>query len=416
MTAGSRKQALRIAIAGGGMVGISLALALRRALPDSDIQLIEAFPLAAGAPTTRYTPSFDARSTALSYGSALLYSDHGVWSTIAEHAQAIASIHVSERGHFGSTLMQASDYQWPALGYVVENAWLGRALLAALGDARIDTLSPASVTSATAGSPVQLRLDNGDRLETDLLVVADGARSGLREALGIESREQRYGEHAVIANIAHRKPHHGRAFERFTAEGPLAMLPLIPESSGSYRSALVWTRPPAEAAQMLEASEADFLAALQRAFGYRLGRLQQVGERHSYPLALVEAQEQVRSGIVVMGNAAHALHPVAGQGFNLALRDVSCLADTLAAAAAAGEDPSSLGVLQRYRERQAGDQARTTAFSDRLPGLFMQRSLALGVLRDAGLAALDIAPPLKEAFVRHTAGLAASADYRHARP
>ena len=408
---------MKIVIAGGGMVGVSLALTLRRQLPDSQLMLIEAFalPQAPLAPAA-YTPSFDARSTALSYGSALIYQDCGVWEGIAEHAQPIHSIHVSEQGRFGSTLMQADDYHWPALGFVVENAWLGRALLAQLQAARVETHSPARVESATPGSPVRLQLDTGESLQADLLIVADGARSGLRDSLGIAYREQRYGEHAIIANVAHRQPHAGRAFERFTQHGPLALLPLPPSDGAAHRSALVWTRPPAEVEALLSASDADFLASLQRQFGYRLGRFSAVSERYSYPLALIEAEEQVRSGVVIMGNAAHALHPVAGQGFNLALRDVACLADTLAKAAITDEPPAALSVLQRYRERQAGDQARTTAFSDRLPGLFMQRHAALGAMRDIGLFALDMAPPLKETFVRHTAGLAASSGYRDARP
>ncbi|MEM0953478.1 MAG: 2-octaprenyl-6-methoxyphenyl hydroxylase [Pseudomonadota bacterium] len=408
---------MKITIAGGGMVGVSLALALRQKLPACDVLLIEAFALPQIPLASRsYTPSFDARSTALSYGSALIYQDYGTWDAIAQHAQPIHSIHVSEQGRFGSTLMHAADYQWPALGYVVENAWLGQSLLSALADAGIQTRSPATVTAATPGTPVSLTLDNGDVLETDLLVIADGARSGLRTSLGIHSREQRYGEHAIIANVAHRRSHEGRAFERFTQHGPLALLPLVATADACHRSALVWTRPPAEVEKLLAASQAEFLAMLQRQFGYRVGRFTEVSERHSYPLALVESEEQVRSGIVVMGNAAHALHPVAGQGFNLALRDVACLADTLSGAVGGGESPGDLSVLQRYRERQAGDQARTTAFSDRLPGLFMQRSAALGALRNAGLFALDVAPALKETFVQHTAGLAASTDYRNARP
>ncbi len=409
---------MRVVIAGGGMVGISLALALKHRCPGSHVTLIESFPLPdkAVASDTPYTPSFDARSTALSYGSALVYEDYGVWSAIAGCAQVIDSIHVSEQKRFGSTLLHANDYQWPALGYVVENAWLGRCLLGALLNTDVETRSPATVVSATPGAPTLLTLDTGDTLETDLLVVADGAQSGLRTALGIASREHRYGEHAVIANIGHREPHNGRAFERFTSAGPLAMLPLTPGGGSQHRSALVWTRPPEEAESLLAASAADFLAALQDQFGYRLGRLETVGERQSYPLALVEAEEQVRSGVVVMGNAAHALHPVAGQGFNLALRDVACLADTVATAVKQDANIGELSVLQCYRDRQAADQRRTTAFSDQLPSLFMRSNPALAALRDFGLTALDLTPPLKAAFVRYTAGLAASAEYRDARP
>ena len=406
---------MSIVIAGGGMVGVSLALALRHKLPDVTLTLVESFPLPEpGATTSTYTPSFDARSTALSYGSALIYGEWGVWDAIRERAAPIESIHVSEQGRFGSTLMRAADYDWPALGYVVENAWLGNCLLEHLYQRDIHTLSPAKVVAARSLEPVSLQLDDGSALDAELLVVADGADSGLRDALGIGHRRQLYGQHAVIANIAHRESHQGRAYERFTPNGPLAMLPLTDE--GAHRSALVWTLSPQQAEAMLAAPEQEFLTTLQREFGYRLGRLERVGERHHYPLALVEAEEQVRQGVVVMGNAAHSLHPVAGQGFNLALRDVACLAATLAAASAAGQSAGSLGVLQSYREQQKRDQQQTTLFSDRLPGLFSHRDLALSALRDLGLAVLDLTPSLKREFVRQTAGLSASRDYRDARP
>ncbi len=410
----------RVVIAGGGMVGVSLALALERQVPSLDITLVEAFPLAPPDPgfDSSYTPSFDARSTALSYGSCLLYQGWSLWSELQSRVQPIDSIHVSERGRFGSTLMKASEYHWPALGYVVENAWLGNRLLQALLAGRVRTVSPAKVESADSGEhAVRLQLDNGDCLEAELLVVADGANSGLRGTLGIGRREHRYDQQALIANVAHREPHGGRAFERFTPRGPLAMLPLTGAGSdGRHRSALVWTLPPAAADELLDATEQEFLARLQDEFGYRLGRLEKVGERHSYPLALVESEEQVRSGVVVMGNAAHALHPVAGQGFNLALRDVARLAECLADAAERGQSPGELEVLLGYRDAQAADQAQTTAFSDRLPELFMRPDLAASSLRDLGLFALDLAPGLKREFVRRTAGVAASTEYRDVHP
>ncbi len=410
----------RVVIAGGGMVGVSLALALERQVPGLDLTLVEAFPLVPPDPgfESSYTPSFDARSTALSYGSCLLYEGWNLWSALASQAQVIDTIHVSERGRFGSTLMRASEYDWPALGYVVENAWLGNRLLQALLAGQVNTVSPARVAGAeSCEDGVKLKLDDGHSLEADLLVVADGAGSGLRDSLGIGRREHRYDQHAIIANVAHRQAHEGRAFERFTPRGPLAMLPLAAAGSEArHRSALVWTLPPDLAAELLEADDREFMARLQAEFGYRLGRLEKVGERHSYPLVLVESEEQVRSGVVVMGNAAHALHPVAGQGFNLALRDVACLADCLAAAVQRGQSPGELEVLLAYRDAQAADQSQTTTFSDRLPELFMQPDAALSALRDFGLFALDLTPGLKREFVHRTAGIAASREYRDVQP
>jgi 2-octaprenyl-6-methoxyphenol hydroxylase len=409
----------QVVIAGGGMVGISLALSLVTRVPDCRILLIESFRMPGGSEQefARYSPSFDARSTALSYASCLIYRELGLWEDIAERAQPIRSIHVSDQGRFGSTLMQAEEYGWPALGYVAENAWLGLALARALRCSRVELRSPASVTGVTCGDGgAELQLDNGECISTQLLVVADGARSSLRDQLGIGCREHRYEQHAIIANIGHRRHHEGRAYERFTPRGPLAMLPL-PEASGArHRSALVWTLPPGEADELKEARDAEFLDQLQEEFGYRLGRLEQVGERHCYPLTLVETEEQARSGVVVMGNAAHALHPVAGQGFNLALRDVTRFCKLLQQAFAADGSPGDLALLEQYRAAQAGDQQLTTAFSDRLPNLFMNGDAAVGLFRDLGLFALDLTPGLKQEFVRQTAGLAASAAYRDVQP
>jgi 2-octaprenyl-6-methoxyphenol hydroxylase len=400
----------RIVIAGGGMVGISLALRLAAVLPaEASISLVEAFPLS--APDADYHPSFDARSTALSYSTRQIFDLLGLWPALAPRACPITAIHVSSRGRFGSSLLRARDMGWPALGWVVENAWLGRVLAARLLEtSRVRLVSPARCVGArpAAGAlAVELEGDSATPLAADLLVVADGARSGLRAELGLGASEKRYGQDALVANIAFAGDPAGRAYERFSAEGPLALLPLPPAGSDAQRASLVWTLPPARAATLAAAAEPAFLAALREAFGYRLGRPLSTGERQVYPLALVQARETVRRHLVVLGNAAHALHPVAGQGFNLALRDVHALAAVLAAACAAGESVGDPLVLERYRARQAADQQRTIAASDQLPGLFMHGDPLLALARDIGLAGLDVAGSVKAAFVRHAAGMAA---------
>jgi len=403
-----------IVIAGGGMVGISLALELGRLLPPlTRITLVEGFALPppdSSAP--HYHPSFDARSTALSYSSELIYRAMGLWPALQRWLCPISTIHVSSRGHFGSTLLRAEDYDWQALGHVVENPWLGQTLLYALrAQGRVELLNPAKVLAATAvsgGFELALEGSAPARLRAALLVVADGADSGLRQRLGVSSSEKPYSQCALICNIATARPHQGCAFERFTDEGPLALLPLLPVPGSNHRSALVWTLPPARAQQLVACGDDEFLGALQQRFGYRLGRLLQAGARQAYPLALRHCQEQVRAGVVVMGNAAHALHPVAGQGFNLALRDIAALGQVLAPAVAAGQSPGDLAVLQRYRERQHQDQLRTIQFSDRLPALFMHPDPLLGLARDLALSGLDWAAPLKRVFVEHAAGLEAS--------
>jgi len=401
-----------IVIAGGGMAGISLALALGHRLPRSvSILLVEKFELPGPDAGTGYHPSFDARSTALSFSSRLIYEGIGVWQQLDEWLCAIERIHVSSRGRFGSTVLRAADHDWPALGYVVENAWLGSALARALyAQGRVEVASPAQIVGAQArGAAMRLQLDaqGGSELDAGLLVVADGAHSPLCDALGIVARTEPYDHHAVVANVATDRAHEGCAFERFTDEGPLAMLPLLSAPGAEHRSALVWTLPGDRAGRLTSCDARDFLDSLQERFGYRLGRLYQVGERYTYPLALVQSTEQVRRGVVVMGNAAHALHPVAGQGFNLALRDISELAAVLADGIAAGRATGDLSVLERYCRRQRTDQARTIGFSDRLPGLFMHPDPLLGIARDLALSGLDLLPRMKREFARHTAGVAA---------
>lgn len=402
-----------VVIAGGGMAGISLALALAKRLPaHCRITLVEGFalpPAVATAPD--YHPSFDARSTALSYSSERIYRSLGLWPLLQRWLSPIETIHVSSRGHFGSTLLRAADYGWPALGHVVENAWLGQALLHALrAEGRVELLNPARVVAAQPtreGVALTLEGEAPYSLHAALLVVADGADSGLRERLGVAATEKSYRQHALICNVGTAKAHAGCAFERFTDEGPLALLPLLATAGVPHRSALVWTLPPERALHLLECPEDEFLAALQQRFGYRLGRLQQAGARHAYPLTLRHCDEQVRAGIAVMGNAAHALHPVAGQGFNLALRDIWALCEVLAAGIAKGQSPGALAVLQQYQARQRSDQRRTIEFSDRLPALFMHNDPMLALARDLALSGLDWVAPLKRAFVAHAAGLEA---------
>jgi len=396
------------------MVGISLALALQRALPSAAITLVESAPLVAGGKAI--PPSFDARSTALSQSSRSIYEMLGIWPALAAHSCPIDTIHVSARGRVGSTVLRAADYGWPALGYVIENARLGTALLTAVAGSTVALRGASQVTAVrmgAAGATLDLQSAQGSStLDCTLLVLADGADSALRHQLGIEAERKPYEQTAIIANVASALPHAGCAWERFTSTGPLALLPLTAVPDAAHRLALVWTLPEAAAGELLAADDADFLRALQGAFGYRLGRLQRVGQRHSYPLALTRSREQVRSNLVVMGNAAHALHPVAGQGFNLALRGIAALATTLASA----PDGRSLGdvsLLQQYEARQASDQRRTVALSDRLPAIFALDDPLLGLLRDLALAGLDVLEGPKRAFTQHAAGIAQLATLAH---
>lgn len=384
-----------LAIIGGGLVGASLALALQSGAKQRGwtIELIEPFE-----PGNHYQPSYDARSTALSYGTRLIYQRLGIWDQIAERAEPISDIHVSDRGRAGVTRLDASSQRVPALGYVVENAWVGHCLWQALDDDIVVRHCPAEVERMRAvPGGYRLTLTDSQTLDCDLAVLADGGRSGLREQLGIRIKQSPYGQTALIANVTPGMPHGGRAFERFTDEGPMALLPL-PDN----RCALVWTRPERDAARLAAIPEAEFLEELQQAFGYRLGGFQQVGARHLYPLVLIEAEEQVRSGLVVLGNAAHSLHPIAGQGYNLSLRDTEALAVALLSSSA---PPGDLSVLQAYHRKQRSDQRVTVGFSDQLTQLFGDSGRLSIAGRNLGLLGLDLLPPAKAWFARQAMGL-----------
>ncbi len=389
-----------LAIIGGGLVGASLALALQAGAKARGwkIVLIEPF-----APGDSYQPSYDARSSALSFGARRIYERLGLWQQITRRAEPILQIQVSDRGRFGATRLAAMEEGVPALGYVVENAWLGQCLWAGLDREVVTWRVPAEVRHMQAlADGYRLTLNDETELECDLAVLADGGRSSLREQLGIGVRERFYDQSALIANITPSEAHCGQAFERFTDDGPMALLPL-PEN----RCALVWTRKGNDTQRLAALDDRSFLSELQNVFGYRLGTLRQVGTRHVYPLSLVEAEEQVRSHLVVLGNAAHSLHPIAGQGFNLSLRDADALAEALLES---DKSPGDLTTLLAYRERQRLDQQMTVGFSDKVTRLFGSTQPVITAGRNLGLLGLDLLPPAKRWFARQAMGLGTRSD------
>ena len=420
-----------IVIAGGGMVGVSLACALAVADKKNtlSILLVDSFAAKDSNPDQQpsravYHPSFDARSTALSSASIDIYESLGVLPELLKHASAIQQVHVSDRGHVGSTLLDASEQNKKSFGYVIENQWLGAVLLNRLNDfSAIELLTGASVGNIMpkqSGVSVDVVAINGEQdgqheesggspatVNASLLIVADGAQSGLRDSLGITASVTRYDQRAVIANVQTQLPHNGQAFERFVADGAVAFLPLIDLPDSKNRSALVWTMPAHIEGQQDKAQLDDevFIAQLQKAFGYRLGEIQRIGQRQSYPLALTLADEVVRNHIVLMGNSAHSLHPVAGQGFNLSLRDVAALVERIANAIEQQEDIGSLTLLENYAEAQIKDQNLTIGFSHNLIELFGQQVLPVQLGRNLGLLALDLLQPAKKLFANRAAGV-----------
>lgn len=397
---GAAEATVDVAIVGGGMVGASLALALR----DTDLRvaLVEGF-----APDAAAQPSFDDRTTAIGNGSRAVFEGLGVWPRMAGEAGVIRAIHVSDAGRFGFARLEAADLGLDAFGSVLPNRVIGRALWDALAQApRLATFMPArpvDVQAGAEGASLEVERADGSRttVRASLLVAADGAQSTLRAALRLPSHVEDYGQVAVVANVAANRPHDGTAYERFTPIGPLALLPL---ADGSYT--VVWARTPEDAAAARAMPEAQFLAQLQQRFGWRAGRFVRVGKRVAYPLALTRSDATHGTRLVLIGNAAQALHPVAGQGFNLGLRDAATLAELLVDARARGADIGSEAVLARFAAARAADRRGVTEFTDRLVKLFRDDRPGVGALRDLGLLLFDLSPSAKRALSRVSWGFA----------
>jgi 2-octaprenyl-6-methoxyphenol hydroxylase len=375
-----------VAIVGGGMVGASLALAL--AGTRLNVLLIEA--VAAGS---AQQPSFDERSTALGNGARQILSTLGVWDQIAPAAAPIREIHVSDAGHFGFARLNAADHELTAFGYTVNNRQLGTILWRALARCpQVQLQSPARVTAVSLGPEwAELRIDDGSLLQARLVVAADGAHSLVKQAAGIDSNERDYGQVALVANIRTDRSARAIAFERFTAGGPLALLPL---ADGSYT--VVWTLAPERTPALRDCDDAEFCRLLQESFGWRAGRILAVGKRASYPLSLVSAQQLCGQRVVLVGNAAQALHPVAAQGFNLGLRDAATLAELIATAS----DPGSQPLLAQFAQRRSADRRGMIGFTDHLVKLFDSQRGAAIAARNLGLLLFDLNPPAKQALSR----------------
>lgn len=388
-----------VLIIGGGLVGAGLACALDGLGLRS--ALVEAAPL-----TVSQHPSYDDRTLALSQGTRRILQTLGLWETVAATATPMDRIHISERGSPGCAWLDRREEGVEALGYVVEARALGAALLARLPTLPgVDVLCPArletvTVTPAAVRAVIRFSDDRLEELQAGVLVAADGANSPVREQLGVAALRWDYDQHAVIANVTPTRPHANVAYERFTAEGPLALLPMRDQ-----RCAVVCTVSTAEVPAVLALSDADFLHLLQERFGNRLGPLLQVGRRQHYPLFLLKARAHVRPRVALIGNAAHTLHPIAGQGFNLGLRDVAALAEVLADGRRAGADLGALAVLNRYADWRRWDQRRTIAFTDGLQRLFGNPLGPVRAARALGLLAFDLCPPLKHEFARYSMGL-----------
>ena len=385
-----------VAIVGGGMVGATLAVAL--APLNLRVALIEAIPHNAAA-----QPSFDERTTALSNGSRRILETIGVWPAVNALATPIAKIHVSDQGRFGFARIDASEQGLAAMGYVLPNRALGSALWSRLPNAGIKIFCPAEVSGLAANDEaVKIEIaEAGAKIAIDakLIVAADGAQSVVRSAFGVAAEVHDYNQTAVITTVLPQRFHDNVAYERFTPEGPLALLPL-----DGGRCTLVLTLAKDAAQSALAWSDQEFLAEVQRRFGFRLGRFLKVGRRVPYPLSLTQSDRTSAPRCVIIGNAAQGLHPVAGMGFNLGLRDVASLAELIAENARCGADPGSAQLLGEYDAWRRADRGGVIAFTDGLVRMFSNPLSSVARLRNLGLLAFDLLPPAKSALSRLSTG------------
>jgi 2-octaprenyl-6-methoxyphenol hydroxylase len=379
-----------VAIIGGGLVGASLACAL--APLGLRIAVLEAV-----TPRAQNQPSYDDRTLALSASSCRILQGLGAWPALQQNATAIREILVSEQAGPGRVVLRPAELGLDHFGHIIEARVFGAAMMDLLAlQQNVDLICPATVTVIDIqpqAAHVSFTGESGEQgLEARLLVGADGAESVVRDALGIAVERYDYGQTAVICNISPQTGHNGRAFERFTATGPFALLPHV-----NGRCGLVWSVARGDAAQLLALSDEQFLLRAQAKFGPALGLWLKVGKRSSYPLRLVRALEDTRPRAVILGNAAHAIHPIGAQGFNLGLRDVAALAEVIAVALAQNPqaDIGQLELLQAYSRWRAPDQADTIAYSDGLARLYANPTPFAAAARSLGLLAHALFPPLR---------------------
>ena len=446
-----------VVISGGGLSGCLTALSLAD-LTKADgskltIAVIESQILAANASSKKdfkvdTSEVFDQRVLALSHNSARYLKQLGLWQQLTPQAQPIEKIHISDRGHYGKARLTANDYQLSALGYVVEMSLLGKCLLSALtsknnvtcyspkkishiewqteqvnitltSTAQIKSAGPSESHdhSAAEGAKHNVEKSADKSIQTSLLLGCDGAQSICRKLANIEVTDAPYGQTAIIANVITERPHNNIAYERFTQYGPIAMLPLAGQfpqdkithahtkaNQGRNACSLVWTLLPEQAQQFAMLDDSTFKAELEKAFGSWLGEITTVSPRFSYPLHLVQARSQTYHRMALVGNASHTIHPIAGQGFNLALRDIRCLASLIAQALDNNQDIGAGQLLTAYQKDRQEDHQQTIGLTDSLVTLFSNDLAPLVLGRTLGLKILNYVTPLKNALVKKTMG------------
>lgn len=387
---------MNVIIVGGGMAGATLALAISSLSQGKlSVSLIEA-----ALPEEKH-PGFDARAIALAHGTCQRLSKIGIWDSFADCVTPITHVHVSDRSHAGFVNIDAKEHHIPELGNVIELHDAGERLFALLRKAPGVTLyCPAKVENIQRHlDSVTVTLNNGETVDGMLLVAADGSHSVVGQACHMQWQQDDYGQVAIIANVKTSIDPQGKAFERFTEFGPLALLPM---SQG--RSSLVWCHQQEQAGTIKSWDDETFIHKLQQAFGWRLGKITQAGTRFCYPLSLRKALNPISHRTVLVGNAAQTLHPIAGQGFNLGIRDVMQLAESVVEAYRQGRDIGAYSLLNTYQQARAIDRDKTVTMTDGLVRVFANRCLPLVIGRNLGLMAMEMLPSARNVLARQTLG------------
>ncbi|KIE87290.1 MULTISPECIES: 2-octaprenyl-6-methoxyphenyl hydroxylase [Acinetobacter] len=399
----------QVIIVGGGMVGLSLSLMLAKA--NIAVKLLEAvkYPNYDDQNVAPYHSSFDARNTALSRRSVQIYQKLGLWDALQQHATPILQVHITEQGSFGKARLIAEQEKVESFGQVIENAWLGRVLLTQVRQQPlIELIDGVQVTALTQDAEqVHIEAKRGDevlKLESKLLIAADGRDSFCRQAIGVGVDVHDYDQVAIVTTVQTSKPHEQVGFERFSALGPLALLPL----PGEYRRSVVWpVKKGTEGEWLGEENDQHFLDALQKTYGDRAGKFEKTGKRFSYPLSQVLAHKQAVGRVILMGNAAHTIHPVAGQGFNLCLRDADVLVRYLVNQLTTSDDIGNPDNLLAYEQARLSDQQRVIKFCDTVVRGFSNQNPLLKLIRNTGLIAFDVIPGVKPLVANYAMGLKA---------
>ena len=398
-----------VIIVGGGMVGLSLALMLAKT--NIAVKLLEAikYPNYDDANLAPYHSSFDARNSALSRRSVQIYQELGLWNALQEHATPILEVNITEQGGFGKARLKAGQEKVESFGQVIENAWLGRVLLTEVKQQPlIELIDGVQVTSLIQDTDfAYIEAKRGDythKLQSKLVIAADGRDSFCRQALGIGASVHDYDQVAIVTTVQTSKPHEHVGFERFSPLGPLALLPL----PGEYHRSVVWpVKKGTEGEWLGDENDQHFLDALQQTYGDRAGKFQKTGKRFSFPLSQVLAEKQAVGRVVLMGNAAHTIHPVAGQGFNLCMRDAYVLVRYLKEQIEKNADVGDAKVLQDYEKSRLTDQKRVIKFCDSVVRGFSNQNPVLKFIRNSGLIAFETIPGFKPLVASYAMGLKA---------